>query len=107
VEAYYSRFITQLMGRQKRFMSSDNDMFIYNYIFLEGLRNEVAAEVFRLPESQSIETLTLAGLYGLATHGEQISKFRIRGGRKESKSSNTGPNCGNRRRGNLSTPYER
>jgi hypothetical protein len=49
-------------------------------MFLEGLCDEVAADIFGLPEWQTVETLTLARLLELGKHTEQTSQFCVGGG---------------------------
>src|SRR6202011_5000115 len=88
VEQFYARFNT-IMARQKRYMSTPQDEFVYNYMFLEGLRSEVTADLLRLPESQELESLSLQGILELAKRAEQTT--RIETGRPASNAPQSGP----------------
>jgi hypothetical protein len=75
VDSYYSRFRRRMSTQVKR-MRDSGDNFIFNFMFLDGLKKEVNAEVLHLSEARTVEQLTLQDTLELAKRAEQSAKMR-------------------------------
>ena len=72
VDAYYAKFY-KAFSRQKKWMKTPDDNFIYNYMFLDGLKDAVLQELLRLPESGTMEEASLQTILLLAKRAEQTA----------------------------------
>jgi hypothetical protein len=89
VDAFYSHFRCCMALQLKR-MSNPEDTFIFNFMFLDGLRKEINAEVLHLPEARTVEQLKLQDTLELAKRAEQGAKIRSSGSQSNATSSVAG-----------------
>ena len=78
VDAFYARFY-KLCSRQKRWMRTPDDNFIYNYMFIEGLRKEVQQELLcsRFPCARVLPKLSALGRQTKLS-GWRVLQFSLR-----------------------------
>ena len=70
VDVYYARF-HKLLSRQKRKLESPKDNFLYNYLFIEGLRKEISGGILALPAIDFVEDYPLSQVVKLAKRVER------------------------------------